>query len=135
MKYIVFLACSTLTLIAADGYKVYQKHCMKCHAEMMRKEEVIAKLDTLKAPPMIEVSNRLKENIIIADEDKDVKRRVVIAFIKDYIDYPSIQYSMCHPMALEKFGIMPSLKGKLKEKEKQMVAEWIYDRYEGKKFE
>lgn len=119
----------TLSLYGADGYSVYQKNCMQCHVEMMEKKEVIKVLHTLKAPPMVEVSNRLKENIIIADEDEDVKRRVTIAFIKDYIENPSVQYSMCHPMAIEKFGIMPSLKGKLSEDEKQAVAEWIIDRY------
>ncbi|OHD82301.1 MAG: hypothetical protein A3D90_02070 [Sulfuricurvum sp. RIFCSPHIGHO2_02_FULL_43_9] len=118
-----------LSLYGADGYSVYQKNCMQCHVEMMEKKEVIKVLHTLKAPPMVEVSNRLKENIIIADEDEDVKRRVTIAFIKDYIENPSVQYSMCHPMAIEKFGIMPSLKGKLNEDEKQAVAEWIIDRY------
>jgi hypothetical protein len=41
---------------------------------------------------------------------------------------------MCHPMAIEKFGIMPSLKGKLNEDEKQAVAEWIIDRYKNTKF-
>lgn len=121
-------------LVGADGYGIYQKHCMRCHVEMMEKQEVLKKLHTLKAPPMIEVSNRLHENIIIADDDDDVKRRVTIAFIKDYIDNPSVQYSMCHPMAIEKFGIMPSQKGKLSEEEKQAVAEWIIDRYKGVKF-
>lgn len=119
----------TLSLYGADGYGVYKKQCMQCHVEMMEKKEVLKVLHTLKAPPMVEVSNRLKENIIIADEDEDVKRRVTIAFIKDYIENPSVQYSMCHPMAIEKFGIMPSLKGKLNEEEKQAVAEWIIDRY------
>lgn len=119
----------TISLYGADGYGVYKKQCMQCHVEMMEKKEVIKVLHTLKAPPMVEVSNRLKENIIIADEDEDVKRRVTIAFIKDYIENPSVQYSMCHPMAIEKFGIMPSLKGKLNEEEKQAVAEWIIDRY------
>lgn len=84
---------------------------------------------------MLEVSNRLKENVVIKDDDDDVKRRVIIAFIKDYIEHPSVQYSMCHPMALERFGTMPSLKGKLTEEEKQAVAEWVYDRYEGIKFQ
>lgn len=119
----------TLSLYGADGYGIYKKQCMQCHVEMMEKKEVLKVLHTLKAPPMVEVSNRLKENIIIADEDEDVKRRVTIAFIKDYIENPSVQYSMCHPMAIEKFGIMPSLKGKLNEEEKQAVAEWIIDRY------
>lgn len=120
---------SGIQLFASDGYSVYKKHCMQCHVEMMEKKEVIKAIDTLKAPPMVEVANRLNENIIIADDDSDVKRRVTIAFIKDYIDNPSVQYSMCHPMAIEKFGIMPSQKGKLTADEKQSVAEWIVDRY------
>ncbi len=102
--------------------------------EMMSKEETVKKFKTLKAPPMLEVSNRVKENIIIKDDDEDIHRRVVIAFIKDYIDNPSLDYSMCHAMAIERFGIMPSQKGKLDEAEKQAVAEWIYDRYEGHHF-
>lgn len=116
-------------LYASEGYSVYQKHCMQCHAELMEKKEVLKAMHTLKAPPMNEVSNRLRENIVITDDDDDVKRRVTIAFIKDYVEHPSVQYSMCHPMAIEKFGIMPSLKGKLSENERQAVAEWIIDRY------
>jgi hypothetical protein len=45
-------------------------------------------------------------------------RCVTIVFIKNDIENPSIQYSMCHPMAIEKFGIQPSLKGKLYEDER-----------------
>jgi hypothetical protein len=127
------LALSGLSF-AADGYKVYQKQCMQCHAEMMEKSEVLKVLKTLKAPPMVEVSNRLKENILLKEDDDTVKRRVVIAFIKDYIESPSIDYSMCHLGAIDRFGIMPSLKGKLKEDERQAVAEWVYDRYRGVKF-
>jgi len=134
MKIFLAMLVAGCSVWAVDGYSVYQKHCMKCHAEMMEKKEVVKHLPTLKAPPMVEVSNRLKENVMIADDDEDVKRRVIIAFIKDYIEYPSVQYSMCHPMALEKFGTMPSLKGKLSEKERQAVAEWVYDRYEKVEF-
>lgn len=132
---IAALAVTASTLLGADGYAVYQKHCMQCHAEMMEKKEVIKHMASLKAPPMVEVSNRLKENVVITDDDDDVKRRVITAFIKDYIENPSVQYSMCHAMAIEKFGIMPSLKGKLNEEEKQAVAEWVYDRYQGIKFQ
>ena len=121
-------------LCAADGYKVFQKQCMQCHVEMMEKSEVLKVFKTLKAPPMVEVSNRLKENIRINDDDEMIKRRVVIAFVKDYIDNPSIDYSMCHLGAIDRFGIMPSLKGKLTEEERQAVAEWVYDRYTGVKF-
>lgn len=135
MKSITLIALTTITLMGADGYKVYKNNCMKCHAEMMTKTEVIKSIKTLKAPPMVEVANKIKGNIQIVDEDMDIKRRVVIAFVKDYIDNPSLQYSMCDPMALEKFGVMPSLKGKLTETQKQAVAEWVYDHYKGKSFE
>ncbi len=134
MKLFWILAVAGYTLWGADGYGVYQKYCMKCHVEMMEKQEVMKHFNTLKAPPMVEVANRLKENVIIADDDNDVKRRVIVAFIKDYIENPSVQYSMCHPMAIEKFGIMPSLKGKLSDKERQAVAEWVYDQYSGVAF-
>jgi len=133
MKSIFLITLTTVVLSAADGYTLYKNNCMKCHAEMMTKAEVMKSFGTLKAPPMVEVSNRLKANIRIMDEDKDVKRRVVIAFI-DYIDNPSIQYSMCEPMALEKFGVMPSLKGKLNNEQKEAIASWVYDRYDGKTF-
>lgn len=134
MKSLTLLSLTAITLLGADGYKVYKDNCMKCHTEMMTKSEVVKSFKSLKAPPMVEVSNKLKNNIHIMDDDADIKRRVVIAFVKDYIDNPSIQYSMCEPMAIEKFGIMPSLKGKLNEAQKQAVAEWIYDRYEGQAF-
>ncbi|MDD5212782.1 MAG: c-type cytochrome [Sulfuricurvum sp.] len=134
MKSIAFITLTAISLMGADGYNVYKNNCMKCHAEMMTKTEALKSFKTLKAPPMVEVSNKLKSNIRTMDDDQDVKRRVVIAFIKDYIDNPSIQYSMCEPMALEKFGVMPSLKGKLNDGQKQAVAEWIYDRYEGETF-
>lgn len=134
MRPLALIALSTVTLLGADGYKVYKDNCMKCHVEMMTKTEALKSFKSLKAPPMVEVSNRLKDNIHTNDDDIEVKRRVVIAFIKDYIDNPSVQYSMCEPMAIEKFGIMPSLKGKLNEAQKEAVAQWIYDRYEGKTF-
>lgn len=130
LKSFLLFSGVSVVLSASQGYEVYVKHCQQCHTELLDKQETLKQFKMLKAPPMVEVSNQLKRNIIIADDDDDVKRRVVIAFIKDYIENPDLQYSMCHPMAIERFGIMPSLKGKLNEEEKQAVAEWVYDRYE-----
>ncbi len=127
----VFLAS---TLFGADGYEVYKKNCMECHVEIMAKKDVIKNFKTLKAPPMLEVSDRLRENIIIQDDDDDVHRYLFILFVKDYIQNPNLQNSMCHSAALEQFGVMPELKHKLTDEEKQAVAEWMYDRYEGVEF-
>ncbi|EDZ62067.1 putative periplasmic cytochrome c [Sulfurimonas gotlandica GD1] len=36
----------------------------------------------------------------------------------------------CHVEMMERFEMMPSLKGKLNAQEAQAVAEWLYNRYE-----
>ena len=128
-----------VSLVAAeqkvDGEKVFEKVCASCHIKMITKEETKKIFDTVKAPPMVEVSNQLKNNIKIVDDiDDDIHRAVVIAFIKDYVIYPHMDKAMCEAMALEKFDLMPSLKGKMSEEELNAVAAWVYDFYVGKKF-
>ncbi len=122
------------SLFATQGYEVYKKNCISCHVEMMKKSEVKKNLNKLKAPPMVEVSGRLKENIKTTDDEDDVNRYLFVLFVKDYIINPDLDNSMCHSGALEKFGTMPSLKGKISTKEAQAVAEWLYDRYENVEF-
>ncbi len=118
-----------------DGEKVFDKACVSCHVKMITAEETKKVFKTLKAPPMVEVSGQLKKNIkIVEDIDDEIHRAVVIAFIKDYVMYPHLDKSMCHAMALERFDLMPSMKGKLSEDELNAVAEWVYDFYVGKKF-
>jgi len=129
MKRLIPLFLTPLWAWSADGYRLYQDHCAKCHVEIMGKAQAQQSFKQLKAPPMNEVSRRLRTNIVIADDDEDVHRAVVVAFIKDYIDNPALEKSMCDPVALERFDVMPSQKGKLKEEEKEAVAGWIYDRY------
>jgi len=118
-----------------DGEKVFEAKCASCHIKMITKEETMKILKSIKAPPMVEVSRQLKDNIKIVDDlDDEIHRAVVIAFIKDYVIYPTLEKSMCEAMALEKNGVMPSQKGKLNEAELNAVATWVYDYYVGKKF-
>ncbi len=124
----------TASVFAADGYEVYKNKCQACHTEMMTAEYALSHLNELVAPPMVEVSARLKENIKTTDEEEDVDRYLFILFVKDYIVNPQLDNSMCNSGAIEKFGTMPSLKGKINDDEKQAVAEWLYDRYENTKF-
>ncbi len=129
----------TVSLMGAeqkvDGEKIFDKACASCHVKMITSEETKKVFKTLKAPPMVEVSGQLKNNIkIVEDIDDEIHRAVVIAFIKDYVIYPHLDKSMCHAMALERFSLMPSLKGKLSEEELNAVAAWVYDFYVGKKF-
>ena len=133
MKKVSTLLFLAVSLFGADGYKVYENNCKVCHIEMISKTETMKIFKTLKAPPMVEVSKQLKSNIIIGDDDEDVHRFTVVSFIKAYVKKPSLDYSMCNPGAIERFGIMPA-QSQLSEEERQAVAEWIYDRYEGIEF-
>ncbi|MFT5660668.1 MAG: hypothetical protein ACI9TV_001310 [Sulfurimonas sp.] len=124
----------SVTLFANEGYNVYKKNCKTCHVEIMSVKDVMANLSKMKAPPMVEVSSRLKENIKTKDEEDDVDRHLFILFVKDYIMHPNLDFSMCHAGALEKFGTMPSMKGQISPKEAHAVAVWLYDRYEDIEF-
>ncbi|MDY0233994.1 MAG: c-type cytochrome [Sulfurimonas sp.] len=134
LKMISLLGILSSLLLGVDGYEVYKKNCASCHIEIMKKSEMMKKFSTLKAPPMIQVASRLKENIIIKYEDEDVHRHLFMLFVKDYIANPNIDYVMCHPQAVETFGIMKSVEG-LSEEERRAVAYWVYDRYEDVDFE
>jgi len=139
-KIVTSLIVSTISLMATeadiDGENVFKAKCASCHIKMVKKSSVIKEaLTKLKAPPMVEVSKQLKNNIkIVEDIEDEIHRAVVIAFIKDYVIYPELDKSMCQAMALEKFGTMPSLKGKLSEAELNAVSKWVYDYYVGKTF-
>jgi len=122
------------TLFGADGYKVYKENCASCHIEMISKKELIKNISKVKAPPMVEVSGRLKENIKTTDEEDEVDRYLFILFVKDYIMNPNLDFSMCHAGALDRFGTMPSQKDKITKEEAGAVAEWLYDRYEKVEF-
>ena len=142
MKKIIAIMGITLGIISfvtaetkVDGEKVFEAKCASCHIKMITKEETMKILKSIKAPPMVEVSRQLKDNIKIVDDlDDEIHRAVVIAFIKDYVIYPTLEKSMCEAMALEKHGVMPSQKGKLTEAELNAVSTWVYDYYLGKKF-
>ena len=133
-KILLITSLLITSLLAVDGYDVYKNNCKVCHIEMMTHEDALKHFNELVAPPMVEVSERLKENIKTKDEEDDVNRYLFILFVKDYIVNPNLENSMCNSGAIEKFGTMPSLKGKLKEDEKQAVAEWLYDRYENLRY-
>ncbi|MEN8147429.1 MAG: hypothetical protein ABFR02_07405, partial [Campylobacterota bacterium] len=115
------------SLFAVDGYKVYQESCKACHIEMISAAETMKQMKTLKAPPMVEVSHQLKKTIIIKGDkadDYDIHRFATIAFIKNYLQRPSIDYFMCNPGAVDRFGVMPA-QSDLNDDERQAVAEWI----------
>lgn len=140
MKHLLLISFLASLLFANEeqefkaGQKVFDNVCSACHIELLDKKTALATFKTLKAPPMNEVAQQIKNNIIIKDDDDDVHRAVVIAFIKDYIKHPELAKVMCNAPAVEKFGVMPSQKDVLSEEEINAISTWIYDRYDGVEF-
>lgn len=129
------LSLTLLSANALEGEKIFDAKCASCHVKMITKKETLKRIKEMKAPPMIEVSNQLKRNIKIVDDiDDEMHRAVVVAFIKDYVIRPHLDKSMCNGGALDRFGLMPSQKGKINDDELDTVAKWVYDYYQGKKF-
>jgi len=136
MKKIIFSIALATTLFSADGAKVFENNCKACHLGMVTKAQFMSQIKTVKAPPMVEISNRLKNIININaknENEEEIHRFTVIAFIKEYLKHPSWDYYACDDSAINRFEVMPALTH-LKEEESQAVAEWIYDYFEDKEF-
>ncbi len=135
-KVLLGLAFSLTSLFAVDGYEVYKKNCAACHLGEVSMAEFMKQIKTVNAPPMIEISNRLKNTIKIVphnENEEEIHRFAVISFIKEYVKHPSFDYYMCNEAAVRRFDVMPA-QTHLKGEELQAVAEWIYDYFEGKDF-
>lgn len=113
------------------GYEVFKETCSACHTEYVSKREIMrfrkmammGKRPPISAPPMNEVSMRVKH--FYPDEID------FINFVKDYITNPSREKGVCMPMAFKLFGVMPPIGKGLSDEEKEAVAYWLYHHYKG----
>ncbi|MEN8147428.1 MAG: cytochrome c [Campylobacterota bacterium] len=133
MKTLTAILFLTLSLFAVDGQKVFEENCKACHLGMVSKADFKAQYKTIKAPPMVVISNRLKNTITIKDDDEEVHRFVVVSFIKEYLKRPSWSYYLCDDAAINRFDVMPA-QTHLSDAELQAVAEWVFDEFEDKEF-
>ncbi len=137
MRFVILFFIGFSALFGVEGKSVFEKNCAACHiGEPIKKVEFLKRIKSVKAPPMIEVSHRLKDTIQINphnENEEDIHRFAVIAYIKEYVKHPSFDYYMCDDAAVSRFDVMPAIKH-LSDEELQAVAEWIYDYYEDKEF-
>ncbi len=125
MKKILFLACTTTSLIfASSAQQLVKDNCIACH---LTTKPTQAQKGSMKAPPMMGVMFHLKE--VIKDEQKAKD------FIVDYVQNPSKEKAICMPRKIKRFGLMPSMKGVLTEAELKEVANYLYENFPPKDFE
>ena len=119
-------------IVLQKGYEVYQNVCSSCHILKVDREKIreirrmvmMGKKPPLKAPPMNEVSARLK--FFFKDEESFKE------FVKDYITNPSREKGKCMPMAFKMFGVMPPIGKGLTEEQKEAVSTWLYRAFNDK---
>jgi cytochrome c len=124
MKKILIFISAFVCLSYANsdlGEKLFIQKCATCHTNKLINP---SNKKNLAGPPIDEVLMHVKQ------EYKNQKNAT--AFIVDYIFNPSYKKALCASM--DKFGLMPSLKGLLTKNEAKTIAKYLYKTYPRKNF-
>jgi mono/diheme cytochrome c family protein len=100
---------------------LFDAKCSSCHSKTRPTD-----MSKVTAPAIMGVMRHVK--MAYPDKEKAVK------FISEYVLNPTKEKSICNPRKLERFGVMPSLKGVVSEEEVQKIASWLYDNFPPKGF-
>jgi len=122
-KVILVLSALSTLIIADDGKALLEKKCASCHLLTLPSADIIP---TLKAPAMEAVGFHAK----LAIEDK----KELKSFIKDYVINPAVSKSVCESNKVQKFGVMPSQKGKVTKEELDKIVDYVIANYPSKEF-
>lgn len=114
------------------GEKSYDKNCLSCHVktdysfsqlgENFSNNNAILKL---KAPVLNQLSFRLKQEL---GDKNDAESQLfeIGEYIKDYSLNPNKSKAVCMDIVIRNFDTMPSLRGKVSDKELEEVSHFIY---------
>ena len=134
MQYLILIAFFSMALFATDGETVYKKKCAMCHESYIPmgqlKENFVEYNNTklkLRAPTLNQLSFRLKQRIGDPNGDRDMQLMEITDFVTNYLYAPDKSKSICMDEVLAAFDTMPSMKGKISEKEIEAVTEYIYE--------
>ena len=110
------LASLLLSSLFADAKQTFEAKCAMCHTTTIPQDR-----SKLVAPPIMGVMRHVKMHYPHKEE--------AINFIVDYVMNPSKKKAVCMPQKIQRFGLMPSLKGQISVDELKEVAGWLYDNF------
>ena len=111
-KTLLLLSLTSTMMFASSGAELTKTNCASCHMLTTPTPDMIP---DMKAPAMDAVMFHI--NLVIQDK-KEIK-----AFIVDYAINPKASKSVCESNKVQKFGVMPSLKGKVSEQDLATIAD------------
>ena len=122
-KTLLLLSTATTMMFASNGAELLKANCASCHMLTTPTPDMIPNMN---APAMDAVAFHI--NLAI-DNKKDAK-----AFIVDYVQHPDASKTVCESNKVAKFGVMPSLKGKVSEADLTVIADYIMENFPSPKF-
>ena len=120
----IMLALGCLPLLGASGESLFDAKCSVCH---MKERPTPQTRGSMVAPPAMGVMFHVKQAF---GADKEA----ALAFVKEYVMEPSADKAKCLPRSLQRFGVMPSMKGSVTPEELALIAEHMYETYPPKGF-
>ena len=133
---LIFTAFGLNTLLAKEirsAEVLFEKKCAMCHTVLKPKNKIAKK--RMVAPP---ITKAMKSVVITIDalegplKDDELKKETLV-FLQDYIYHPSAKKADCEGSVIKKFGVMPSLKGFISQKELDVLLPWVYENFKPKK--
>ena len=106
----------TLQASEKSGEELFKVNCTSCHATAHQEDE-----SKFVAPYIMGAVRHVKEKF-------DTKEAAV-TFMVDYIQNPSKEKAACEPRSIERFGLMPSLKGAVSPEDLEKIANYVYNTY------
>jgi len=99
-----------------EGKKLFENKCTACHA--LSRPTTLEAMNSLIAPPIQGIMLHMNMNF---ENDK----KAMVVFLKDYVINPSREKALCMPQKIDKFGLMPSLKGTVTPEELVKIANYL----------
>ncbi len=114
MNKLIFTLLSLSASIFAmqSGEELFIQKCTSCHSINMPKSH-----STLLAPPAVGLMFHLNENF---SNDEEIKEHILTFTL-----HPDKETAICK--SVRSFGLMPSQKDNVSEKELKLIADWLVD--------
>ncbi|MEA3289848.1 MAG: c-type cytochrome [Campylobacterota bacterium] len=112
---------------------IFTKKCAMCHT--IDRPTNKAQKKRMVAPPIKMAMSGVVITIDAVEgpmSDSEL-REESIDFLKDYLYNPHRDKTNCEDFVVKKFGMMPSLKGFISQKELDVVVPWVYDKFKPSK--
>ncbi|MBN2746185.1 MAG: c-type cytochrome [Bacteroidales bacterium] len=104
----------------SQGEKLFEEKCSLCHS---MRPCVGSEMYSVTGPDMQLISNSLQQKFV--KPDGTIQLEEANLFLTDYVYFPDQTKAIMEQSVINRYGIMPSLKGSVTDEEIRHIAEFI----------